>query len=446
MKNIKLGLWGFVLLLACLWLLADTLLPKPLTYMSFRNVFVQFSGALAMATMSAAMILSVRPKWLEPRLNGLDKMYRLHKWLGVTGLVFAITHWWWALGTKWMVGWGWLARPPRRQGGGGQASVGMIEGWLRSQKGFVETLAEWVFYAAAILIVLALVKRFRYHLFRKTHKLLAVGYLLLVYHGAVCMKFSYWKQPIGWAMALLMLGGTVAAVLVLLNRVGESRKTQGTVDSITYYPDLRVLETTIRLQNGWRGHAAGQFALVTTDKDEGPHPYTIASTWDAAERRIVFIIKALGDYTGKLHQTLKVGDVVTVEGPYGCFDFEDGKKRQIWIGGGIGITPFIARMKHLAQTQERQEVDLFHTTADFDQAAIDRLLSDAKAANVRIHVLVDSRDGLLNADRIRAAVPQWQTSSVWFSGPTAFRDSLFRSLVESGLPSSDFHQELFEMR
>lgn len=445
MKNIKYGLWGLVLLIAGLWFLADTLLPEqPLTYFSFRNVFVQFTGILAMATMSAAMILSARFKWLESWLNGLDKMYRLHKWLGIAGLVFAMTHWWWAKGTKWMVGWGWLARPPRRQGP--PPDLSPIEQWLLSQRRFVESLAEWVFYAAVILIVLALVKRFPYHLFKKTHKLLAVGYLLLVYHGAILIKISYWKQPIGWMMALLMLGGIVAAVLVLLNRVGEGRKTKGIIDSLTYHPDLRILETSIRLQNGWSGHVAGQFALVTTDKGEGPHPYTIASTWNPAEPCIVFIIKALGDYTSKLHQTLKVGDVVTVEGPYGCFNFEDNKERQIWVGGGIGIAPFIARMKHLAQKPGRQEIDLFHTTTDFNQAAIDRLIADAQAANVRLHVLVDSRDGLLNADRIRAAVPQWQSSSIWFSGPSAFRDALLKDFVGNGLKSTDFHQELFELR
>ena len=189
-----------------------------------------------------------------------------------------------------------------------------------------------------------------------------MGYLVLVYHGVVLSRFSYWAQPIGWPMALLMLGGTVAAVLVLLNRVGESRKTQGIVESLAYYPDLRVLETSIRCRMAGKGMSLVSLLLSPPTKDEGAHPYTIASTWDATERRIVFIIKALGDHTSKLHQILKVGDVVTVEGPYGCFNFKDGKKRQIWVGGGIGITPFIARMKHLAQTPGQQEVDLFHTT------------------------------------------------------------------------------------
>jgi hypothetical protein len=80
------------------------------------------------------------------------------------------------------------------------------------------------------------------------------------------------------------------------------------------------------------------------------------SGWRAAcgrgtpnDPRITFITKALGDHTRTLHERLKaVGMPVTVEGPYGCFDFDDEKPRQIWVGAGIGITPFVARMKQLA--------------------------------------------------------------------------------------------------
>lgn len=86
--------------------MADSLLPEPFTYFAFRTPFVQFTGILAMGMMSLAMILATRPRWLEPWLNGLDKMYRLHKWLGIGALVLSILHWWWGQGSKWMVGWG----------------------------------------------------------------------------------------------------------------------------------------------------------------------------------------------------------------------------------------------------------------------------------------------------------------------------------------------------
>ena len=99
-----------------------------------------------------------------------------------------------------------------------------------------------------------------------------------------------------------------------------------------------MLQTTVVLQDGWHGHAAGQFAFVTSDRREGAHPYTIASAWNPADRRLVFITKALGDHTLRLRHWLRVGMPVTVEGPYGCFDFEDTLSHQIWVGAGIGIT------------------------------------------------------------------------------------------------------------
>ncbi|BAE52139.1 ferredoxin reductase family protein [Paramagnetospirillum magneticum] len=444
MKRIKISLVAIVLLLTALWLAADTLSPEPFTYFSFRGVFVQYSGVLGIGLMSIAMLLALRPKWLEPHLDGLDKIYRLHKWLGISALAVSILHWWWAKGTKWMVGWGWLEKPARKPNV--DQTLGAIEGWLRSQRGLAESIGEWVFYAAVTLIVLALVKRFPYHLFVKTHKWLAAAYLALAYHSAVLTKFVYWTQPVGWVLATLLLGGSVAAVLTLTGRIGAGRKVQGTIESLINYPALRVLETTVVLDDGWCGHAAGQFAFVTSDKKEGAHPYTIASAWNPADHRLTFITKALGDHTSRLRERLKIGMPVTVEGPYGCFDFEDTQSHQIWIGAGIGITPFVARLKHCAANSDSKTIDLFHPTTEFDQTAIDRLTADATAAGVRLHLLVDGKGGRLNGERIRAVVPEWQSASFWFCGPPGFGQALRENFVANGLPPERFHQELFQMR
>ncbi|MCF8471069.1 MAG: ferric reductase-like transmembrane domain-containing protein [Parvibaculum sp.] len=444
MKKIKLLFFALLLLMTGLWLLADTLIPQPFTYFSFRGAVIQYSGIIAMSVMSVAMLLALRSKTLEPFLGGLDKMYRLHKWLGITALVVSTIHWWWAQGTKWMVGWGWLARPLR--GHRGEEAAGFVEAWLRSQRGFAESVGEWAFYAAVVLLVLALVKRFPYHLFTKTHKLMALVYLALVFHAVVLVNIDYWAQPIGWLLAVLMFGGSASALWILAGRVGADCKVQGTISACTYYPELRVLETTVTLADGWPGHAAGQFAFVTYEKMEDAHPYTIASAWNPDDRRIVFIAKALGDHTSRLREQLKIGMAVTVEGPYGCFDFRDAQSRQIWVGAGIGITPFIARLKQLADTPDTKVIDLFHPTMDFDPVAIEKLAADAEAAGVKLHVLVDEKDGQLNGQAIRDAVPDWQSASFWFCGPPAFGQALRKDFIAHGLPSRHFHQELFSMR
>ena len=448
MMRIQKAFWAGLVLLSGLWLLADPGALAPGSFIALRDSMVQYSGILAMGAMSLAMILAMRPRWPERWLGGLDKMYRLHKWLGIGGLMLAIVHWLWSMGPKWAVGLGWMTRPPR---GPRPVIESSVEQFLLAQRGAAEGIGEWAFYAAVLLIAVALMHRIPYRLFYKTHRYLAVAYLVLVFHSVVLTRFSYWTSPLGVLMAALLAYGTVAAVVVLLRRVGASRKAAGRITRLQYYAPLRVLEGEIDIPTGWAGHKAGQFAFMTTDSPEGAHPFTIASDWHAAERRIVFIVKELGDYTSRLNETLRVGQTVVVEGPYGCFTLEDDRPRQIWIGAGIGITPFIARMKYLARGRggrpPRQVVDLFHTTADYSDEAIANLRADAEAANIRVHVLHDARDGFLTGDRIREAVPEWQDASIWFCGPAGFGDALRKDFASHGLPvATRFHRELFAMR
>lgn len=104
MKTILRGLVGLLLALTLLWLLAEggNLLTAQ-GFFPWRNLLVQYSGLLGMGVMSVAMVLAVRPAWLEHRLHGLDKMYRLHKWLGISGLVLSVAHWLFSQGPKWLV-------------------------------------------------------------------------------------------------------------------------------------------------------------------------------------------------------------------------------------------------------------------------------------------------------------------------------------------------------
>lgn len=45
------------------------------------DAFMQGTGVLAIVLMSLSLVLAARPRIVERWMNGLDKMYRLHKWL-----------------------------------------------------------------------------------------------------------------------------------------------------------------------------------------------------------------------------------------------------------------------------------------------------------------------------------------------------------------------------
>ena len=445
MKNIKIFLWAFLLGASALWFLADSLLPQPFTYFSFRYVFNQYSGILAVGAMSLCMVLSVRPVWLESLLGGLDKGYRLHKWLGITALVASLAHFWFTKGTKWMVGWGWLTRPERR-GRPGSAGGSGIEQWLGSMRGTAESIGEWAFYVALALMVIALVKRIPYHWFAKLHKWLAAAYLALVFHAVILMKFAYWKQPVGWLAAVLLAGGTVSALMVLFKRSGASRRSLGTVEAVETYPLMNAFAVNITAPQ-WHGHLPGQFAFVRhSGGKEGAHPFTVASAWNAQTGILRFIIKDLGDYTARTADIFRTGDTVSLEGPYGRFTFDDEAGTQIWVAGGIGITPFLARLDEMQHSGGGKNTHLFYSYRENDPAFLEQLKHTAQAAGVKLHVWPSAEKGRLNAEALAATAENLPQCSVWFCGGTDFGLSLKRGLIKLGLPEKRFHQELFEMR
>lgn len=444
-NRIRWALGGVLLAVLTLWLATAPFGGLGLSVFALRAPSLQGTGMLAMAAMGVAMVLATRPVFFEPWLGGLDRMYRLHKWLGISALVFAVNHWLWVEAPKWMTQLGWLVRPARAARGPSAEPEPAVWALLHGLRDPAEGSGEWAFYALVLLIALALCQRFPYRRFFQTHRLLPAVYLVLVFHAVVLTSDGSWAQPVGVVMALLLLAGTVAALMVLFGAVGRSRQAVAEVDATSLPAGADVLQVDVRLKSRWAGHAAGQFAFVRFDASEGAHPFTITSPW-TGDGRMVFLIKGLGDYTRQLPAQLSAGDVLRVEGPYGTFNFVGDKRRQVWVGGGIGITPFIARLQQLALRPDGKAIDLFYTTATPRDGALARLTAAAQAVGARLHVMVDAVDGRLNAERLCAAVPAWRTADVWFCGPVAFGRALRHDLLAKGLPGRDFHQELFNLR
>jgi hypothetical protein len=146
MRNIKLGLSGLLIGLSLLWWAAIGEVPDTLNFITVRNYFVQYSGIIAIGVFSVAMVLATRPRWIEPSAGGLDKSYRLHKWLGICGGVAAIFHWLGANGPKWLVGWGVIERPQRGPRADPE-TLGPIQRLLGDQREMAEAIGEWAFYA-----------------------------------------------------------------------------------------------------------------------------------------------------------------------------------------------------------------------------------------------------------------------------------------------------------
>jgi len=244
---------------------------------------------------------------------------------------------------------------------------------------------------------------------------------------------------------VIFLAGGVIAIRSLAGLIGRSRQHKGTVLSIAQ-TESGVLDLQVMPGSDWPGHQAGQFALLTLDQREGAHPFTIASHWEQGAP-LRFGIKPLGDYTRKLNGSIKSGDAVTVEGPYGCFDFGDASNDQVWVAGGVGVTAFLARLEMLAIIGgAKGEVHFFCSVSNEVEASFPYGLDDlCTKANVKLTRRIVACDGRISSSDIAQVVRQ--SCDVFFCGPSVWATDLLSVLqLRHSLPLERFHRELFEFR
>jgi len=310
---------------------------------------------------------------------------------------------------------------------------------------FAKDSGEWAFYVLIALVLVALAQRIPYRYFRWVHKALAVVFLFGAFHAVVLMPDSWLAAPAGWVLIVAAAVGGAGALWSLAGRIGKTRTHQGRIESVAISP-TGLIDLRLALPAPGLRYRAGQFAFLKFDALEGPHPFTIASADDPCHPR--FVIKPLGDYTDTLAARLAAGQAVELEGPYGCFDFSADGQREIWVAGGIGVTPFLARLDALAaQGGSKRPVDFWYCTQHSADAAFpDDLEARCARAGVTLHRMAADCAGLLSAERLAAASGPLTGARVWFCGPSGFAQSLRNGLEALGLQRGAFHCERFAMR
>jgi predicted ferric reductase len=399
--------------------------------------FLTLSGFLSINFMSITMLLAARPSWLEKALGGLDKMYHLHKWTGILAVIFALSHW--------LVE---MADDAFKAAFGKDRSLRESDftGVLDYLQDMAEDLGEPALYLLVALVIIALIRWVPYGFWRLLHKAMPLIYLALAAHALLLAPAIWWQHATGWLMATLMVGGIITTLQSLTGKIGSLHKWQGIVQSMQQ-ASHNTIEVVCDIGKKWPGHRAGQFALVTFDAGEGAHPFTLSSA-DQKDGLLSFQIKALGNYTRTLANSLNSGSKVTVEGPYGCFKLEAGRSKaeQIWVAGGIGITPFLAALENrMLATDNTYPAVILHycLQTSIDDANLTRLTTMVQSLPDVTLIIHDSQQGQrLSSEGLKI---ETNKADIWFCGPQGLADALRKDL-KNHPASLRFHQERFEFR
>ncbi|HHF0487631.1 TPA: ferric reductase-like transmembrane domain-containing protein [Vibrio antiquarius] len=449
MKTVRNFVWMIIAAVSVLWWMSEPQLLSSTQFFQWRSALIQYSGVLSLALMSIAMVLALRLPVIEQWVHGMDKAYRVHKWLGIAGVSLGVIHWLMYKVPKWLVAAGWLEKPVKHTGAGpsGNNFVG-FELWVKELRDIGLDLGEWGFYLLLVLLAVSLWTVVKYKPFKLSHRLMAVVYLMVALHSVLLIKHAYWGDPIHFIAFGFALMGSAAATYSLFGFVGRANRYPAKVVSTRYFPQARVMELVLApgindQGKPWQEHKAGQFAYVRFG-NEDPHPFTIVSGEHDPEIR--FLIKELGDFTTNLYQRVKASDEVVVEGPYGRLEF-DVNKPQVWIAGGVGIASFFAILSSLKALKRHPPVHLFYCTRGLDSHLVDELWNAARQVQVKLNVIDTAVSPRLNVERIAKECGDLSRYELYFCGPEVFSRTLKKELEAYRFDTEHhYHEELFVMR
>ncbi|MET8568835.1 globin domain-containing protein [Streptomyces sp. NPDC004783] len=201
----------------------------------------------------------------------------------------------------------------------------------------------------------------------------------------------------------------------------------------------------------------GQYVSVQSELPDGSRQirqYSLSSAPGRSDRRItVKRVQAGGQPDGEvsswLHATANEGDVLTVSEPFGDLALADGDGPLLLASAGIGVTPVLAMLDHLAATGSRRPVTVVHadrTPADHahrqEQSELAAALPDA-----RLHLWYEEpgdeapRASAGRVDIDSLDLPDGLT--VYLCGPVPFMRAVRGDLLRRGVPAADIHYEVF---
>ncbi|MDI3287425.1 ferric reductase-like transmembrane domain-containing protein [Polyangium sp. 15x6] len=385
--------------------------------------FARFTGFAAAGLFAVSMLLMLRLTWLDRAFRGLGHVYQAHHALGVAGFLLLLVH-------PLALALGALRVEPAaalRLLWPDPSSKVVFSGWL--------ALLLFLFF-----FVVTVAQRMPFRRWRRWHRAMGLSYGAMVWHLVTAYRGSV---AAGLALGLVTLGvlGFAHRLLAedppwrgLRYRITSVRRRGPKVVDLVLEP----LDKALRFE-------AGQFVyLAMRDSPDyracgESHPYTLTGHPDDPRLRVS--VKALGFCTRHV-QDVTVGTEAVVQGPFGgLFPPKTQSRPQVWIGGGIGVTPFLGRASIIAA--DEPSIDIVYCAAN-EGAAL--YLEDLRAfardrSNMRIHTIYEDTDGLPTISAIESRVGSLEGKEFMLAGPPAMIDALRRALRAHGVPASRIHAE-----
>jgi predicted ferric reductase len=383
-------------------------------------------GSINIVLMSFSLFMSTRPKWAEPFFGGLDKMYITHRQTSTAAFLLIFVH---------------VLTVPIS-----------VTGWKLGNY-----LAVIAFTGIVSIVLVTLAPRIAflnkltggtYEGWKNLKKYIGIFFILAFIHSLTIKSPLDAFIAINWVQIFFIIGSVSYLYTEVFGRFFK-KYIPYTVERVRH-PNASTTEVTMRAKKeSIKKQRAGQFLFVRFPGDKAlneSHPFTISSAPQEDVLRVT--IKASGDFTRDLFAKLKEGTDAVIEGAYGMFDYKTGRQKQIWIAGGIGLTPFLSFVRDMDGSLAH-DVDFYYTVRHPEEALFSDEIEAAAKKNPRLtaRIRCSATEGSLTVEEIvKNTTGNLKEYDIYLCGPLPMIQAFEKKFIGLGVPENNIHYEEFNFR
>lgn len=402
-------------------------IPVSLIYLAVKPAGWELLGGIAGVSgaliVVISMIFMLRFPWLARWTGGMEEMYQLHREFALLGYLLLLIHPFAITGGEW--------RGLNLE----DKSWGFYAGWI-----------SLILFIGTLHLTFVLRARNVPH-WRNLHWLTAVAFVLLVWH-VISFQLKNWDLVPSLAMDLLLLLGLGLPLVryFVVDRGAHSIRYR--VAEVNR-PVPNVIDLRLEPIGAPLDIRPGQFVFTRFMPSENFsgcghfHPFTASGVNDAGRLRLS--IKALGQCT-RLMQNVHPGVEARLQGPFGNLFENTRRDSHVWIAGGIGITPFLARAQMIDSSGVG--VKLFYLNSTDETAAFVKELKDIEREKPNFEFLPISTHGKMQIalSVFDAMLPPWDDKEYVLCGPPGLLATVRDYLERNGVPPDQIHEERFDFK
>ena len=228
------------------------------------------------------------------------------------------------------------------------------------------------------------------------------------------------------------------------------RETDDVVTFVVKRVDDRLVKTSL----------PGQYVTVQMPMPDGvrqPRQYSLTRADDGEHRQFTVkwvhgAAKPDGEMSTLLHNSVDVGDVLTMSLPYGDVVLDDSGSPVVFASAGIGVTPMAGMLSHLVTAGSHLQIMLLH--ADLNEESFplrQQIVADVAALpNASLYVWyeqgADSRlpvNGVFGGMMDLSQVSLPENAAYYLCGPLPFMQAVRSALIERKVSPEDIQYEVF---